>query len=254
MRGAPIFIVGCGRSGTTALGELLGTHPDIKYLNEPRNFWRTDPRTDVWTGKTPEGRIDLYDVPDNLREELRKALFKKPGKDQFLVEKTPVNSFRIDYLRALFPKARFVHLLRSGLDVARSIQKRVEVGGPWYGKEDTKWLQLTDYARRQGLGGLADRAGDHPRLRGLVEWRLAVSHVRERLRESDLELRYETLVERPRDEVDRLLEWMGAERILDASPLARRSEPITEIDPDADAIAGDLLRELGYPAPSNARR
>jgi hypothetical protein len=32
----PVFIVGCGRSGTTILGEMLGRHPQLAYLNEPR--------------------------------------------------------------------------------------------------------------------------------------------------------------------------------------------------------------------------
>ena len=247
MRGAPIFIVGCGRSGTTALGEVLSSHPDIKYLNEPRKFWKIDPRTDVWTDEVDGARLDLYEVDDEMREELRKTIFKKPGKDQFLLEKTPVNSFRIDYIRALFPRARFLHLLRSGLDVARSIAQRVEAGGQWYGENDSKWLLLQEYAERHGVGELAEKANGKARLRGLVEWRLAVSHVRDRLNDDDLEVRYEALVENPQQEVDRILEWIGASRTIDASALGRRSTPITTIDQDAEAIAGDLLRELGYP-------
>ena len=247
MRGAPIFIVGCGRSGTTALGELLGNHPDIKYLNEPRKLWRIDERTNVWTDEVADPRLDLYEVDDGVREELRKAFFNKPDKGQFLVEKTPVNSFRIDYIRALFPRARLLHLLRSGLDVARSIERRVEAGGEWYGRNDSKWRLLRDYAERNGVGELAEKADGDARLRGLVEWRLAVSHVRERLREGDLEVRYEDLTERPQENVDRILDWIGAPRALDASALARRSTPVTSLDPDAETIAGDLLRELGYP-------
>lgn len=247
MRGAPIFIVGCGRSGTTALGELLGSHPDIRYLNEPRKLWEIDQRTNVWSGRMDDARLDLYDVDDGTRVGLREAFFKKPRKTQFLVEKTPVNSFRIDYLRALFPKSRFLHLLRSGLDVARSIQQRIEEGGPWYGHDGVKWRLLSDYARRHDLGGLIDKANGDARLRGLVEWRLAVSHVRDRLQDGDLEVRYEDLVDRPQAEVDRILEWIGADRLLAASSLARKSSPITTIDPDAEFIAGALLRELGYP-------
>ena len=247
MKGSPVFIVGCGRSGTTALGEVLSSHPDIKYLNEPRKLWKIDPRTDVWTDEAEGARLDLYDVDDEVREKLRQTLFKKPGKDQFLLEKTPVNSFRIDYIRAVFPRARFLHLLRSGLDVARSIAQRVEAGGPWYGRNDSKWRLLEDYAERHGVGELARTANGDARLRGLLEWRLAVAHVRDRLKEGDLEVRYEDLVERPQQEVDRILEWMGASRSIDGTALARRSTPVALIDPDADAIAGDLLRELNYP-------
>jgi hypothetical protein len=36
---APIFIVGCGGSGTTLLGELLAAHPAVRYLYEPYDLW-----------------------------------------------------------------------------------------------------------------------------------------------------------------------------------------------------------------------
>ena len=35
----PVFIIGCGRSGTTILGKTLSSHPEIKYLNERRDLW-----------------------------------------------------------------------------------------------------------------------------------------------------------------------------------------------------------------------
>ena len=35
----PVFIIGCGRSGTTILGKTLSNHPKIKYLNERRDLY-----------------------------------------------------------------------------------------------------------------------------------------------------------------------------------------------------------------------
>ena len=57
----PVFIVGCGRSGTTALGEVLGRHPLLAYLNEPRDIWLYEPRTDIWSAKAGArgGRLRL---------------------------------------------------------------------------------------------------------------------------------------------------------------------------------------------------
>src|SRR5687768_6763980 len=136
MRGPPVFIVGCGRSGTTALGRLLGEHPNVVYLNEPRALWKLDPRTDVWSGDVPEARLDLDDVHPTIRSRLRAAFFAKAADDDLLVEKTPINSFRIDYIRAVFPRARFLHLLRNGLDVARSIERWCLEGRRWYGEGD----------------------------------------------------------------------------------------------------------------------
>ena len=36
---SPVFIIGCGRSGTTILGDTLSKHPKIEYLNERRDLW-----------------------------------------------------------------------------------------------------------------------------------------------------------------------------------------------------------------------
>ncbi len=39
--GTPVFIVGSGRSGTTALGVTLSMHKDVGFLNEPKALWHT---------------------------------------------------------------------------------------------------------------------------------------------------------------------------------------------------------------------
>ncbi len=31
----PLFVIGCGRSGTTFLGDVLGSHPKSAYMFEP---------------------------------------------------------------------------------------------------------------------------------------------------------------------------------------------------------------------------
>jgi hypothetical protein len=44
----PLFVVGCGRSGTTILGNLIGIHPGVTYLNEPYHLWAAiDPALDL---------------------------------------------------------------------------------------------------------------------------------------------------------------------------------------------------------------
>ena len=37
----PVFIIGCGRSGTTILGRNVVKTSKIKYLNERRDLWHT---------------------------------------------------------------------------------------------------------------------------------------------------------------------------------------------------------------------
>lgn len=44
---APSFVVSCGRSGTTLLGELVAAHPEVRYLHEPcHSRAAVDPTTD----------------------------------------------------------------------------------------------------------------------------------------------------------------------------------------------------------------
>ena len=58
----PVFIIGCGRSGTTIFGTVLSKHQDVAYLNEHRRLWFSAyPETDIWTpdAEVRQGRLEL---------------------------------------------------------------------------------------------------------------------------------------------------------------------------------------------------
>ncbi len=213
----PLFILGCGRSGTTALGGLLSKHPHIKYLNEPRHMWiACYPEADIWSNKARarKGRIALsaQDVRhlDSRRLHSLFAFQLMKSRKSLLVEKLPINSFRIPFLIAHFPDARFVHIVRNGVEVARSIARRSAAAG-WYGKY--KWELLGDYARaRAGLGGLVNLCHtDYER--GLLEWRLSLEAVHDSadLLEPDafLEVSYADLIGAPAETLTRVLSLIG---------------------------------------------
>jgi len=257
----PVFVVGCGRSGTTALGALLGHHRGLAYLNEPRHIWASEPRTDVWSdqARMRGGRLELTagDLAPAAGESIRRlfaAEVRRQGAAR-LVEKLPINGFRIGYLDALCPDSLFVHLVRDGHAVARSIAARA-ADGPWFGHDGYKWTLLTDMARDRGLAARVDACTDDYG-RGLLEWRLAVASARAALAglpaRRGLEVRYEQLVADPSSTLDRLLAFIDVEP--DPSLRARAACEITATPsraPSAEerragrAIAGDLLEELGY--------
>jgi hypothetical protein len=256
----PVFIVGCGRSGTTILGQLLNHHPRLIYLNEPRHLWAFEPRTDVWTDQAKErgGRLFL-DADDVIPENAEKIIYaftevanRKPKAR--LVEKLPINSFRIGFINHIFPDALFIHLLRNGLDVARSIGRKAQ-NEAWYGHKDYKWDLLVDYAESQGLGELARSAEFDLFLRGLLEWRLSVTTAKESLAklpaEQHIEIRYENLLTQPETTISQLETFIGIPAFPDTHEFAqktleeRNTNQITLL-PRMDVIAGDLLRELGY--------
>ncbi len=248
MSSAPVFIVGCGRSGTTALGTTLGAHPDVTYLNEPRQLWSLDPRTDVWSraaGSVGRLALDENDA-DEHRGQLRNAFAAATEPGTVLIEKTPINSFRIGYIRRVWPNARFLHLLRNGLEVADSIERWVASGKVWFGAGDAKWHLLQREAERAGIGELADICGDDPRLRGLLEWRLAVTRVQSHLGPDDLEIRYRTLVTDPGRTIGSVVSWIGLDDPGIPVHISRRPHPAPRLAGRARRIAGPLLGRLGY--------
>lgn len=255
----PVFIVGCGRSGTTILGRVLGKHPQITYLNEPRDIWLHEPRTDIWTAQAGQrsGKLHLTaaDVnADNAKQIIDAFAYRvyKQGNRQ-LVEKLPINSFRIGFIRAIFPDARFIHLIRHGVAVAQSIERETQKYD-WFGAGDYKWHLLAGYARSKALGDLVQQAKNDMLLRGLLEWRLSVSTVLQALDavpDSDkITIRYEQLIEQPDAIIKQLEAFIGVDADIATENFARETiknnKKDRQITSDMRAIAGELLVKLGY--------
>jgi hypothetical protein len=259
----PVFIVGCGRSGTTILGETLAVHTSVTYLNEHRQLWADAyPATDVWSERARErgGRLDLSEstcTPEQSRR-LTVNFYCETfvtGRPR-LFEKLPINSFRLPFIDAVFPDALFVHLLRNGLEVARSIE-RMPKESLWYGHDDYKWKLLEDYAGRSERYGDLPALCDTARRRGLLEWRMSVEAAVEFLdalpAERHVSLTYEELLDRPVEVVRRIEEFAGlapskAVHEFAEANLQRRSPRIdvTHLSDVEERLAGDLMRRLGY--------
>lgn len=215
----PIFIIGCGRSGTTILGRTLSWHRDITYLNEPRELWFSAyPRTDIWTSKAPsrKGKLALAAADTQYwRSKKLSHLFHletiSNGAPVF-IEKLPINNFRLHFIHKIFPDARFIHIYRNGVEVAKSIQKLSDRGG-WFGANSYKWDKLVEYAENKddtfGLPALCDNNFD----KGLLEWRLsteaAIEFLSQLPKEKFFEFKYDELVENPVEAISNVLEFIG---------------------------------------------
>src|SRR5690606_16454799 len=98
----------------------LGQRPNLLALAE--DILKT-PTVSRWPIKlTPEALADAAREPSfaGVYEALHAAYAKGEGKQRW-GEKTPRNAFWIDEIRALYPDAQFIHIVRDGRDQAIDI-------------------------------------------------------------------------------------------------------------------------------------
>ncbi len=248
----PIFVVGCGRSGTTWLGFALGRHPSIAYLNEPRDLWfQTFPHSDIWSADAAAqgGQIVLGDdeyTPGAAKvlHTLFEAATAGRGAAR-LCEKLPINAFRLPLIARVFPDARFVYIERDGVDVARSIAALIEAGVAWHGAGGHKWDLLADLADRTARTRGIARHCVTPFHKGLLEWVLSTATARCFLGarpDRTVALRYSELLEAP-DQVVCRIEG-GCELAASAEPVNFLRQTARPQSPCMPAIFDELGRAL----------
>lgn len=144
----PSFIVGCGRSGSTIVSKIISGHPDIALLSEPRLLWmQIFPNFDVWSSQASkrEGSLRISRNLDSENSSKIANLFTTitsiVGKKS-LVERTPENTFRLDWLDSLFPTCKFIMVKRNPIQIARSISRFQP--HTWFGFDDYKWKKILE--------------------------------------------------------------------------------------------------------------
>jgi Sulfotransferase family len=211
-----LFIVGCPRSGTTLLRRMVDAHPRIAITRETHwipDLVRQGRGIDLAGRVTPELPAVLAAHPKFAtlgidRTELERLARRRPSYPTFVEalfdfygatrgklivgDKTPGYVREIELLHELFPRTRFVHLVRDGRDVCLSA---------------LDWERKAEQFRRR-----FETWDDAPVATAADWWR---SHVMEgrasgrRLTEDlYLELRYEALVADPEGECRRLCDFL----------------------------------------------
>lgn len=276
-----VFIVGSPRSGTTLLARMMDSHPLIAVVHElqwvPR-FYEKRKRL-IRNGSVTRDMIPrLLELPRFARlkvgeaelEELIgagpiaysdfvSALFDRYGeleKKPLVGEKTPAYARSLRTLHGLWPRTRFVHVIRDGRDVCLSM---------------VSWTKASRAAGRFGRAWSRD-----PVMTAALFWEWNVRLALEAAGTFDPrlyhEVRYETLVassevawrelcaflDLPFDEAvlrshegrarpDRLLEgdqvWLPVTKGLRDWRTQMCADDVARFE----AAAGELLDELGYP-------
>ncbi|MGI9079846.1 MAG: sulfotransferase family protein [Acidimicrobiales bacterium] len=140
------FIGGLHRSGTTLLARLLGRHPLVSGFNgtgakedEGQHLQSVYQPANALGG---EGRFgfqpgaQLVEAPPERAQSEAATLFGQWSRHwdlqrPVLVEKSPPNLVRMRYLQSLFPRARFVVIMRHPVEVALASRKRVRSATLW---------------------------------------------------------------------------------------------------------------------------
>ncbi len=208
----PIFIIGCPRSGTTLLQQMLHSHRRIAFPSETR-FVHTSyearhgfgdleleenrRKLAEWIvkGKDTKFRVLKLD-PDAVIEEIVqapptlgsalatvfRAYARAHGKPRW-GDKRPSYFRRVPMLLRMFPDAQFIHLVRDGRDAVSSLQRMPWYHGDIYSAALT-WKEAVDTGKR-----LARRLGPG----------------------TFYEFRYEDLVADPESELVKLCAFLGEE-------------------------------------------
>jgi hypothetical protein len=234
-----VFVVGSPRSGTTFLGNAIGSLRGFVDLGEVAPLKAAIPELYGSGDATPRIRSIL----DRVR---RLGLVTGLR----AVEQTPEVSFVLADALGAFPGSRAVHIVRDGRDVVCSLLERGWLGAERTGADDAR----LPYGARARFWVETERTEEFEHAseaaRAAWAWRRYASAARS-VGERTLEIRYEDLAE-AHEALARHLDVPAAtveEALAGAhtESIGRYRRDLTpEQLADVEREAGPLLRELGY--------
>ncbi|HEX5913260.1 MAG TPA: sulfotransferase, partial [Rubrobacter sp.] len=140
-----LFIVGCARSGTTLVHRIVDAHPEIAITPEMHwishyvNYFKNQNRLvtpELVSELAGHKRFAQFEIPRQQFEGLLGSgeavpyptflnrvfgLYGKINNKPLVGNKTPAFVRSIPTFHALWPEAKFVHIIRDGRDVCMSI-------------------------------------------------------------------------------------------------------------------------------------
>lgn len=220
----PIFIVGCRRSGTTLMLDVLNQHPRIGLCPEThfiaellKKLKKIDINKEI--GKVSEILYSVYNIPYNpywkkipiTKDTIQATLLEKRGDLDYIElfktfmklvaalqgkkrygEKSPKHTFHVDTLKEWFPNAKIIQMVRDPRAVAAShVYRDAKIYRE--GKLDFPYFQYTLLKILQYW----------------VKTAKLIPKYQNRYREDYVLVRYEDLVTNPEENIRRICDFIG---------------------------------------------
>ncbi|MBU1215137.1 MAG: sulfotransferase [Gammaproteobacteria bacterium] len=269
----PVFILGTGRSGTTVLGMVLSMHREVGFLNEPKALWHAIHPEEDLIGSYARGaakyRLGADEAtPQRIRHAHRLfGAYLVATFSRRVVDKYPELIFRVPFVKAIFPDAKFLFLVRNGWDTCHSIEgwsNRLgeHVGGEqhdWWGVNRRKWDLLIEQlvVEYPDLAVSADEMRTWTKHTDMaaVEWIITMREgmsLMERYPADVVRVDYEQLCEKPSESLAGMLKFLelsdddkflqyGIETL---KPTVKRSPFI--LQPTIANAFNETMMRLGY--------
>lgn len=147
----PVFIVGIGRSGTTALKDALGKHPDVISSRSESPILSKIGKL-IYAYFVDDQYLDyklshLNMPPSYLLKDLQKKSFESAIENRIAVfkrrwcAKSNPDSCEKEGLLTLFPDAKFIYIYRNGIDVVNSHMKFAGFRQNSFESHCKKWVE-----------------------------------------------------------------------------------------------------------------
>jgi hypothetical protein len=248
--GVPVFfVVGLAKSGTTWLMKILDAHPEVLCKGEGRFFgeeYRREVLTRTQTKQQPSSLYNALLGSEYLRLWIERSVWTREGEtdeqirdlvrlatDYFLTtglsksgkkvvgDKTPLLGPKfVEEIHEIYPEAKVIHIIRDGRDQAvsfihqqgnRAKRGRTHRLSPEELEKSEAYRKSPQELAKTGEGMFAEKT-----LRKAAQnWDLRVGQAIEDgpalFGDAYTEVRYEDLLERPNEEIERLLGFLGVD-------------------------------------------
>jgi hypothetical protein len=274
LRGArldrPVFVIGAPRSGTSLLFAILRSSSRLAHWpGEAHEVWEAfyHPALRGWDSNL----LEASDLTEEAAGYISRQFIMIVGSRRRLIDKTPRNALRFGFLEALFPDARYVYLRRDGRDNVNSLINAWRT--PRYRTYrlpephsiptvDPAWWKFVLYP------GWRNHTAGPLEVVCAKQWAIcneqALAAARHIDRDRWIGVRYEDLVDRPVEEIRRVMEALelpyedGVRRRAEAAA----ATPINIVTPPEQGkwrrenpgeieailpVIGPTMKQMGYP-------